>query len=501
MSRENTQKSYDFLKRRFAQITNIDNASGILYKDAETVMAAGSGNDRINQQIALGEAAHMLIADPRVEDALNQAEEGKKSLPPQDRRNLALMRHQWLHTAGLPEDLSREISHVSAAGEQLHVTHYKSGNWDKVKAHYERSFNALREAGQFKKDVLGKDSVYDALVDQFSPGITVAQINNTFGELDQALRLMIPQAMDKQARQDPPLPLKPPFPAQQQEIFSRHVLSLTGFDQKRGVLYAIKGHPSSGGSPDDSRITTRIDESDPLFGLLSTLHEAGHGIYEQNLPKKWRYQPAGSSQGMDVHESQSMIYELQAALSDDYLTWLAQQLRDTFNRHNDPALATDNVLRAVRQVKPSFIRIAADEMTYPMHVILRYELERDIIEGALRVRDLPDAWNEKMQEKLGVTPPDPSQGCMQDVHWPTGAVGYFPSYTLGAMGAAQFFAAATKQQPAIIDALKEGSFIPLRQWLTKNVHSKGSLVESETLFKKATGRPLETTDFLRLRTY
>jgi carboxypeptidase Taq len=243
-------------------------------------------------------------------------------------------------------------------------------------------------------------------------------------------------------------------------------------------------------------MTTRCNKKDFLDGLYSSIHEAGHGMYEQGTPQEWRYQPAGGTLGMDVHESQSMIWERQACKSPEFFRFLEKHAREVFERPDDPALSAENMQKLVTQVKPSFIRIEADEVTYPAHVMLRFKLEKALIEGTMTVDELPEKWNAEIEKLLGIIPPDPSKGCMQDVHWPSGLQGYFPAYALGAMGAAQLYAAACKASPEIPANIERGDFSLLKEWLRANVHGKGSLVTSEQLFIDATGEKLNSRYFL-----
>lgn len=491
-----TQTSYDKLKATFARIRNLAYAAEILSKDMETVLAAGSHEDRVNQLVAIGETNHATMCDPRVEEWLNDAEANRQNLSADDQRNLTLMRREWVHEASLPDDLASEAARVSAEGEQMHTAHYRSGDWSKVRDWYTHSFAVAKEVGEAKKDRMGLASAYEALLDQFSPGLRAAQVEREFTALDAALRTMIPEAFARQKTQTTPLSINGPFPRDAQMVLNHALAKRVGFDTDRGILYAIDGHPSSAGSPDDSRITTRCNDNDFFDSIYSTVHEAGHAIYGQNLPKAWRYQPAGDHMGMAVHESQSMIIEYQACMSGPFLDYLADELQKAFNRPNDPALSAENLKRTLWRSQPSFIRVNADELTYPLHVILRHDLESRIIGGSLEVKDLPDAWNDGIKKRLGITPPDPSQGCMQDVHWPCGMVGYFPAYTLGAMGAAQFFAAAKRADASVLPEIGQGNFKPLNDWLRDNVHGKGSLLENDTLFTQATGAPLNAQAYL-----
>ncbi len=489
-----TKTAYENLKERFAQMSNLQNAGSILGKDMETTMTSGSTNDRIEQITAIAMASHHLMTDPQVEEWLDRAESDASNFSSEDRRNLDLMRRDWIHGAALPADLAKAEAELSAKGERMHVEHFQSGDWSKMKDWYEHSFNIAREVGDAKKDKLGLPTIYDALVDTYSPGIRVSVIETEFAALDQELRNLIPAAVAKQKQQAPTLPLKGPFPAQQQMELATRVATAMGFDFNRGGLFAIDGHPSSGGSSDDNRITTRCKEGEFFFSLYSSIHEAGHGMYSQNEPLAWRYQPIGGHLGMSVHESQSRIMECNAAMTDEFIEYLSVQANDIFG--SDPSLSAGNLKKHIHKVEPSFIRIAADELTYSMHVILRFGLEKAIIEGKLDAKDLPEAWNAGMKEKLGVIVPGNEKGCMQDVHYPIGSVGYFPSYALGSMLAAQFFAAAERANPNLRTALGKGDFQPLATWLHDNVHSQGSIMPADQMIKQATGEGLNAKHYL-----
>jgi carboxypeptidase Taq len=246
--------------------------------------------------------------------------------------------------------------------------------------------------------------------------------------------------------------------------------------------------------PDDVRITTRYDERDFMSGLLGVLHETGHALYELALPKQWRYQPVGQARGMSTHESQSLLVEMQACRSREFLSFLAPAAKQAFGGEG-PAWEAENLERIATRVARSLIRVDADEVTYPLHVILRYRLERALIAGDLALADLPGAWNDGMESLVGVRPPDDRDGCLQDIHWPGGAFGYFPTYTLGAMTAAQLFASAVAADPSITACLAHGDFGPLRRWLGEHVHAQGSRLSPRDLLVAATGKALDPSVF------
>ncbi|MDO9125709.1 MAG: carboxypeptidase M32, partial [Parvibaculum sp.] len=222
----------------------------------------------------------------------------------------------------------------------------------------------------------------------------------------------------------------------------------------------------------------------------------GHSLYERGLPEEWRGQPVGRARGMTIHESQSLLFEMQAGRSAAFISFLAPRLKAAFGGEG-PAWEPDNLLRHYRKVGPSLIRVDADEVTYPLHVILRYRLERAMIAGTLRAADLPAAWNEGMKTLLGIVPPDDANGCMQDIHWPSGSFGYFPTYTLGALAAAQLFAAAKAAHPGLEEALAEGNFSPLVRWVREHVHGRGSRLTPDGILLAATEEPLGTAAFRR----
>lgn len=496
MAGQTAAQAYAFLKQRFAEISNLNGASSILHADADTVMRKASGKDRANQLVALATVMHEKISDPRVEEALDIAETKIRTMNANHRRNLALMRRQWIHQAGLPLNLAQEKARIESEGQQLHTQYRKTGDWKIMGPHYERSFRAAKEIGEATMTGLGAPTAHDALIDRFSPGLTSAIINPRFAQLRAVLPGMIQERLERQAAMPDPIEPKGSFSDEKQGKINREMAKVFGFDFRRGVHSSIQGHPSCGGTPDDVRITTRLNKHDVVPGLYGTIHETGHANYESNLPKSWRYQPAGSALGMDIHETQSMIMEYQAAMTPEFMEFLARRLQDEFNYHGDPAFSAYNLQRMMWNVKASFIRVEADEMTYPLHVVLRYELEKNIFNGSLNSKDLPEAWAKGMKDLLGITPANNTQGCMQDVHWPVLLQGYFPAYAFGAMGAAQFMKAAQKDRPDIMQRLRVGDTSPLRAWLKTNVHEKGSLVASQDLFIQATGEPLNTSIYL-----
>lgn len=486
-----SKAAYENLKKRFAELDHLKGAAGILRKDAEVFMALGSGEDRSLQLQTLATLCHRLITDPIVHQWLRDAEAQGAAFSFEDKRNLFLMRREWSSSHALSCELASELARLSSEGRQRHAKYKSSGNWSMMKDWYQHSFHTMREIAKEKmksrKGVFF--SPYEALLDSFNPGLTEETVVREFTKLEKHLPTLIRKAQMKQAQGPLPLPLRGPFPFDQVKQLCDELLKAIGFDFDRGRFDLCCHHPSCGGTSDDIRITAQWHEEDFLHTMYAALHEGGHALYEQNRPKFWRYQPVGDHLGMSIHETQSRIIEVQACRTSEFFQFLEKKTRKIFKRPDDPSLTAKNLERLVNRIEPDFIRIKADEMTYPAHVILRQKLEKALIEETISMEDLPRIWNEGMQAFLGITPPDNAQGCMQDIHWPAGAIGYFPAYTApgGDAGAAQFFAAACKVRPEIREELAKGNFNPLREWLSDNIYSKGSLLSPDELFIAATG--------------
>jgi carboxypeptidase Taq len=349
-----------------------------------------------------------------------------------------------------------------------------------------------REVAQHLGAALGL-SPYDALLDEYEPGGRAVRIDALFAELSAFLPAMLGRVVERQRQAPQPLPLDGPFPVEAQRALGEGLIRTIGFDFDHGRL-DVSAHPFTGGTADDTRITTRYDEEDFARALMGVLHECGHALYEAGLPREWRRQPVGNARGMVLHESQSLLMEMQACRGRDFIDLAAPRMRAAFGK-SGPAWEADNIHRLYTRVAPGFIRVDADEVTYPLHIVLRYRLERAMLAGDLAPAVLPGAWNDGMKELLGIVPPTDSVGCLQDIHWPDGSIGYFPTYTMGALAAAQLFAAAKKAVPGLLGSIGTGDFAPLLGWLRTNVHGKGSIADTDTILTEATGAPLGVAAF------
>jgi carboxypeptidase Taq len=488
------QSAYARLETRFSRLGTLGEAMAMLHWDSSAMMPAGGAEARGEQLAQLSLMAHELLTDPHVADWLHEAEHGSGGAGLDDwrRANLREMRRAHAHATALPGRLVEALRRACHACEGVWREARPANDWARVRPHLQTVLELTREAGHLKAEALGK-TLYDALLDQYEPDGSSAAIERVFGELAETLPHLLSDVLERQARQPAPVMPAGPFPEATQAALAKKLMAAVGFDFRHGRL-DTSAHPFTGGVPDDVRLTTRYDESDFVTGMMGVLHETGHALYERGLPHAWRRQPVGDARGMSIHESQSLLIEMQACRSREFVGYLAPLAQAAFGG-SGPEWEADNLYRIYTRVEPDFIRVDADEVTYPAHVILRFRLEKALIEDRMTLGDLPGAWAEQLQGLLGIAPPDDRRGCLQDIHWYDGAWGYFPTYTLGAMTAAQLFAKACEVHPEIPSQLGKGDFSTLLAWLRSHVHEQGSRFSSEELLVRATGKPLDPKIF------
>ncbi|MEK9724260.1 MAG: carboxypeptidase M32 [Rhodospirillaceae bacterium] len=487
-----TATAYAELESRFRRIALLGETAAVLHWDTAAIMPGGAAAGRADQLAELQAVIHGLRTTPAVGELLGEAKADAGGLDPWQRANLDEMGRQWTKATAVPEDLVVALSKACSACETVWRTARPAADFGAVRPLMQEVLDRVREVGQAKAEAQGL-SLFDALLDDYEPGGRSADIDRVFDALEPFLRDFIDDALAAQAAWPTPVLPDGPFPIAAQRALGERFMTALGFDFQHGRL-DVSLHPFCGGTPDDVRITTRYDEADFTSALMGVLHETGHALYERGLPVRWRRQPVGDAMGMSVHESQSLLIEMQVCRSRAFLEWAAPMMRDAFDG-DGPAWTAENLYRLHTQVRRDFIRVDADEVTYPAHVILRYRLERAMLNDDLSLGDLPAAWNDGMKDLLGIVPPSDREGCLQDVHWYDGAWGYFPTYTLGAMTAAQLFAAARDADSDIEPGIVRGDFAPLMAWLRTHVHGKGRLMSSADLLTAATGRPLDAAVF------
>jgi carboxypeptidase Taq len=483
--------SYQQLHQHFLKISHFNHLDAICSWDQAAVMPDGGNDARGAAMAELSVLIHQLTTAPQLADWIAAAE--AETLDAQQTVSLAAIKRRWQQANQLPEELVMAQSLANSTCEHAWREQRKNNDWQGFKTNLKQVVELAREEAKIRAQGTTL-SRYDALLDLYEPGMTCAKLDVLFGEVKTWLPEFIQRAADIQARTNLIMP-QGPFAIAQQKELGLAAMQLLGFDFTHGRL-DVSAHPFCGGVPTDVRITTRYDENDFMKALFGVIHETGHARYEQNLPQQWAGLPVGEARSMGVHESQSLFFEMQLARSPEFTQLLAPMAAKLLGREQDAALSEANLYAVNTRMKRDFIRVDADELTYPAHVILRYEIERALIEGDIEVDDIPALWNKKMQAYLGLsTEGNYRNGCMQDIHWAGGSFGYFPSYTLGAMYAAQEFSAAERALPQLHENIAAGNLTELFEWLQKNIWSKGSLLSTDDLMIAATGESLNARHF------
>ncbi|MDD3180838.1 MAG: carboxypeptidase M32 [Opitutaceae bacterium] len=488
------------LKRQFT----LGTVAGLLGWDEQVNLPPDSVDQRAEQMALLAELMHAEISAPRVGELLAVLERSPDGLgeplagggdhlswlAPEQRVVVKQARRDHDRATKLPADFVRERAiHSSQAFHAWTAAKAKS-DFAAFAPYLEKHVTLA----QHEADLMGWGGrAYDYWIDQFDPGMSSAAIEELFAELKAGLvplvRTITASPVKSATR------LLQGFSVEGQRAFLHEVTGKLGFDFRRGRI-DVSLHPFCEGSGADIRMTTRFDENAPLDALFSAIHETGHGLYEQGLPREHAGTALGMNAGMSWHESQSRLWENQVARSRAFWRSFEPRLRACFPTQL-ARISSDELYLAINAVKPGLIRVDADEVTYNLHILLRFDLERRLFAGALAVRDLPGAWDTQMQELLGLTPPDAARGVLQDVHWSAGSFGYFPSYCLGNMIAAQLWETARSALPGLEDDFARGDFARLLGWLRTNVHALGRRHETPEMVRLVTGRALSPQSLLR----
>ena len=483
--------AYDALCQRHQRIHRLSHLQSIASWDQSAFMPSRGAQARAEALAEMDGLLHQLGTDPALKQLLDEA--AQEPLDDVQRASLREMRRVWRSANAVPQRLVEARSLANSHCEHQWRQQRPANDWAGYVENLRPVVRYAREEAQYLADDVGL-SRYDALLDQFEPGMRSAEVDRVFGDLRQWLPGLIGQVMDRQARDNVIHP-QGPFPAAAQRALGLDAMKLLGFDFEAGRLDE-SAHPFCGGVPEDVRMTTRYRDDSFLQSLTGTIHETGHGRYEQNLPREWLGLPVARARSMGLHESQSLSFEMQLAAHPGF----AGLLQPLVERHlgHQRGFAADNLHKLMTRVAPGYIRVDADEVTYPAHVILRYEIERPLIEGEIEVEDIPALWDRKMQELLGLdTRGNYRDGCMQDVHWGCGLFGYFPCYTLGAMYAAQWFATMRRERPTLDEEIARGELAPVFDWLKDRIWSQGSRWETPELVRRASGEALAPAHFRR----
>lgn len=479
----------DHLCRR---LEALGHAQAMLGVDEAVNMPDGGAEKRAEAMSVLASMAHELAAAPHVADWIDSAE--NEDLDDAQKAAVAAFRRSYINRTCLSSDfVARQVS-AAMRCEQLWRQLRAKNDWTDFLPSFENIVSLAQEEAARRAEVL-KLSPYDALVEQYDPGSRTAEIARVFADLKGFLKGFIPEALEAQARRRARHPLrdfKGPFPVEKQKALGLALMEAVGFDFHHGRL-DVSHHPFCGGVPSDVRMTTRYRTDEFLSSLMGILHETGHGLYEQNLPHDLAHWPSTRARGMAMHESQSLFQEMQLSRRPEFWAFALPKAQAILGLQD---VSVDDLLAHVHRVERGFIRVDADEATYPLHVILRFEIEQELVTGTLAAGDVPEAWDAKMREYLGLsTAGNYKDGPMQDVHWPSGAFGYFPSYTLGAMMAAQQWAAVERSVPDAAAQIARGDFSGINHWRKENIWSRASMFTTPEIMRQATGEPLNAAYF------
>ena len=481
--------AYDALADTHQRLHNLGHLQSIAGWDQAANMPPKGNPARAAAMAEMSTLLHRMRTDAALGQQIDRAEQ--EPLSDLQRANLREMRRGWLAATALPESLVQRRALATARCEHAWRQQRPANDW----AGFVDNFREVLAVGREQAALLaerGGMGRYEALMDQYEPGLRCTTVDRVFGDVRQWLPGLIQRVQARQA-QRPLIEPRGPFAVAAQRALCERVMRLLGFDFEAGRL-DVSAHPFCGGVPEDVRMTTRFRDDEFLGSLMGTVHETGHGRYEQNLPRELLGQPVAEARSMAIHESQSLSFEMQLGSHPGFVAQLVPLVVQAFGEQ--PAFEAGNLQRLLTRVKPGFIRVDADEVTYPAHIILRYEIERPLIEGEIEPEDVPALWDAKMQELLGLdTRGNFRDGPLQDVHWPEGLFGYFPCYSLGAMYAAQWFATLRRTLPDLDARIAAGDLAPVFDWLRTNVWSQASRWTTDELARRATGEVLNPAHF------
>lgn len=483
----NPEESYQWLASHSRETALLASAEQLLAWDQRTFIPPKGHAHRAQQLAVLARLIHEREIDPRVGEHLARVEGSAFASEPlsPEAVNLREWRRNYDRATKITPELAHALALAAAEGQTAWEEARPRNDWPAFQPYLDRLVKLSREAAE----ALGyATEPYDALLDGYEVGETAAGLEDLFGALRDSLVRLLDDIQGSSRRPDFTV-LQRHYPQPLQEQFSREAVVKIGYDFAAGRL-DTSAHPfSSGLGPGDARITTRFDEGFFNAAFFGALHEAGHALYEQGLPADYWGAPRGDAVSLGIHESQSRTWENLVGRSRGFWRGFFPRAQELFSALRDVKL--EDFHFAINRVAPSLIRVEADEVTYNLHIILRFELERALINGKLEVKDLPEVWNAKMQEYLELTPPDDRDGVMQDVHWSAGLFGYFPTYTLGNIYAAQFFAAAARDLGDLEEQFSRGEFAPFLGWLRQHIHSQGSRYRPRDLVRQVTGEERE----------
>lgn len=493
-SQATSQSRYADAAKRLREITNLEGISGLLGWDEMVMIPTGSSESRAEQKAALTSAIYDRRTDPVFGDLLSSLQQASAELDDVQKAVVRDAAKDYRRSTAVPKELAQQISRLESTAYEAWVSAKKDSDWSK----FEPSLKEWVEVSKAKAKFIDPDAApYDTLLDMYEKGMTSKRLDEIFTEVRDGVVPLLKSIKEKGTCPESDWLIGDWDLGKQAELCRSIALDL-GFSLEHGRL-DVSVHPFTGGThPTDVRMTTRFKKDDLTEGLTGAIHETGHSLYEQgrNLSPDWKDLPVNVALSMGVHESQSLLWERMVGLSRPFQHYLLPKIKEYFPSF--AASSPEALYLALNVVKePSYIRVEADELTYVLHIILRYEIERGLMQGDIEVSDVPRVWNEKSRSYLGIDVPDDKTGCLQDVHFSAGLFGYFPTYFLGAAFAVQIYDAARAEIPRLEDKIAKGEFAPLKAWLNEKIHRSGSFHPSgDALMVAVTGKPLDPAVFL-----
>lgn len=488
---DGTKKIYDAFLKKTREIFTLQSIGAVLHWDKETFMPKKGVEGRANQLQLLSGLNHDALTDPALGEAIEQLSlpENWKNLSQTERVNVREMKRSREQTVKLPKKLSQEMSLTNTMATEAWIEARRQNRFQDVIPWLEKVVALQRQYAR----CMGFQNDYDALLDRYEPQMTADVLNPLFEKLRKALVPLVPWAQEKTALAKP-VRFRKKFPILTQTTLEKCLLEKIGFDLDCGRL-DISTHPFCISFSGDVRITTRYQEENFCDSLMSVLHEAGHGLYEQGFLPEHRDTPMAEGASFGIHESQSRFWENIVGRSRFFWRYFTPIAKKHFPGILE-GISAEDLFHQVNQVRPSFIRVNADELTYNLHILLRFEIEQEMVNSGLKIADLPEIWNARMKNYLGIIPPEDRLGVLQDVHWYSGSIGYFATYTLGNLYAAQWCRQMQKEIPDMEEQIERGEFLNILGWLRKNIHSKGQFHPAGELCGAVTKEPLNEGHFL-----
>jgi len=498
----NLNKSYSELLAKVRDLMILGTAESVIHWDMETMMPPAAVKQRSLQLEILARIGHQMSTDPQIGNLIKsiQSNANFEALGREEKRNIYLINKSYLEQTSLPEKLVTDLARQEAITVNTWKKAKSQKSFNLLKPEFQKLLDLNKQAADILMDVKETKTSYEALIDKFEPKMTVEKISQTFSKLQGNLKQLI-EKIEETGKQPDIGILRQQVPLETQRQISQLITQTLQYDTSSpnacGRIDETE-HPFTSGCYNDVRITTHYYLNDYVNSVFSILHESGHALYELNINPKWQYQPIGNTCSYGIHESQSRLYENIVGRSRDFWTGFLikiQKIVPSFSLFD-----LDQFLNAINRIERSKIRVASDEISYNLHIIIRYELERDLFADKINVDELPQAWNQKYTDYLDVKIENDLEGVMQDTHWSSGLYGYFPSYSLGNIYSGQIFQAITRDLPNWRNQLAVGNLTEFNAWLKHNIHSKGNLYDPEELIKQATGRGLDPQPYLEYLT-